>query len=438
MLHYSELPIDRPVNDYHGYAGPPGIPVPADRAAPDDLQSLLEYVRYNDADEVIDGFLARCLESAERTHALVTELGRATVSEIEFSSVVSMVIENSRLVAGAGHAALCLHDASSARVLHFGEDERSSTLSERRRDSIELTAQSGIGDGVALRRSATCSGCLVEGEVGHCLSFPLQAGEQQPGILCVMRSAGDAPFSQADVAVGRQYAGWAAIAITNANRIRATREVARAEREAMVAHLHDNVAQTLSLLNLRVERVEEALESHATPEALTQVRAVKAAVREVFGQVRTALSDLRTPGSPSKDLVTTLAACVEAFRETAGLPVEFVVVGRCELPESAQEQAINVVREALVNIRRHAHASHVLLELFGTDRELRITVQDNGVGFDAAQGGTEHHLGLTIMGERARRSGAYMEIDSVPGCGTRIVLSYKKPPDNTAYAGADR
>lgn len=438
MLHHNELPIDYLADESHRGAEPPVIPVPADRAAPDDLQWLLEYARRSGAGEAIDGILARCLESAERTHALVTELGRATVGEIEFSSVVGMVIENSRLLAGAGHAALCLHDASSERVQHFGEVDRAVASSELHRDIIELTTQRGIDDEVGLRRSATCSGCPVQGEIGHCLSFPLQVGEQQPGVLCVMRSAGDAPFNQADVAAGRQYAGWAAIALANANRIRATRELARAEREAMVAHLHDNVAQTLSLLNLRVEGVEEALVSHGSPETLSQVRAVKAAVHEVFGQVRTALSDLRAPVSHAKDLVTALTACVEAFRETAGLPVEFVVAGRCELSQSAQVQALNIVREALVNVRRHAQASHVLLEVFDTGHELRIAVQDNGVGFDTAQGRVEHHLGLTIMSERARRSGAHLVIDSVPGCGTRVVLSYKNLPDNEAIAGVGR
>ncbi len=390
------------------------------------METLVAMLRNNDrASEVALDLLAEYIESTVYRRTLVTALGQATVAEIELPAVVSKVLDCVTWLVGAKSAALCLRGVTAHRVQHFGCDDQSIVARELKSASVELLAEQQPGAHVPLQRNAVCSGCLMPASAAYCLSLPLQIAGQSLGELCAIRSAGDGSFTEADIAIGQEYAGWAAIAIANANKILAARDIARAERETIVAHLHDNVAQTLSLLNIRVESVEEALNGHASPEVLARLAAVKTTVHEVFGQVRTVLSDIRTPAPAGTDLVTALRVCVEAFQETTGLPVDFVVAGQWSLSETAQAQAINIIREALVNIRRHARATYVVLEVVGHQQGLRILVQDNGVGFVAEPDGAGIHLGLTIMRERARRSGAHLTIDSLPGCGTRISLFYQ-------------
>ena len=273
MLRYDILPMDVVETDrldramFSGVSG--DLPEPEPRA----LEVLLDRIRTeNLGDDAVLDLLADCLERTVRARSLATELGQATVAEIDFSAVVSMAIEYSTRLAGADHAALCLRDAPFERVAQYGDNNGSITARELPQANVELLVEAEQGESIPLLHDAVCAGCLVQADVGHCLSLPLEVNEQRLGALCVMRDAGRAPFERADVAAGEHYAGWVAIALANANKIRAARELARAERETMVAHLHDNVAQTLSLLNMRVEGVEDALGDHASPEVLARLQ----------------------------------------------------------------------------------------------------------------------------------------------------------------------
>ena len=93
-----------------------------------------------------------------------------------------------------------------------------------------------------------------------------------------------------------------------------------------------------------------------------------------------------------------------------------------------------VAREALVNVKKHAQAKHVEVTLAPDGDHLRLTVADDGTGFEAASPSTErlqHHLGLIAMQERVESVGGEWRIVSSPGAGTRIdaVLPWPQPSD---------
>ena len=84
--------------------------------------------------------------------------------------------------------------------------------------------------------------------------------------------------------------------------------------------------------------------------------------------------------------------------------------------------AHRILREALVNVRKHAHAKHVTIELEQTNKLVVARIIDDGVGaikFDAGPG----HLGMVTMRARARAEGGRLEVDSTPGMGTTLTLS---------------
>jgi len=84
------------------------------------------------------------------------------------------------------------------------------------------------------------------------------------------------------------------------------------------------------------------------------------------------------------------------------------------------QDVLRIVQESLTNVARHAHASHVLVRLAWSSGGLQVTVQDDGVGFDPAQGlGRPGCFGLAGMQERARRMGGELRVESERGRGTK-------------------
>jgi signal transduction histidine kinase len=89
-----------------------------------------------------------------------------------------------------------------------------------------------------------------------------------------------------------------------------------------------------------------------------------------------------------------------------------------------------LVQEALTNIRKHANASEVSITMIDTGREMRVTIADNGVGFDPRESGRRDfpRFGLATMRERAEASGGTFSIVSRPGAGTTIEVTLPKVP----------
>jgi len=88
---------------------------------------------------------------------------------------------------------------------------------------------------------------------------------------------------------------------------------------------------------------------------------------------------------------------------------------------AAKQVLLRVVQEALHNVAKHAHAHEVRVRMQHDDRTLRITIEDDGVGFDAART-YPGHLGLTSMHERVSQLGGVLTVTSAPGSGTTVDL----------------
>ncbi|MEJ2212301.1 MAG: ATP-binding protein, partial [Anaerolineae bacterium] len=94
------------------------------------------------------------------------------------------------------------------------------------------------------------------------------------------------------------------------------------------------------------------------------------------------------------------------------------------LPSSLTEQIVRIVQEATLNARRHAGGSAIHVRLERQSGSFVITVADDGPGFDPAAVPAGEHFGLDIMRARAARIGGRMEVDSAPGRGTRVRLTW--------------
>jgi two-component system nitrate/nitrite sensor histidine kinase NarX len=166
-------------------------------------------------------------------------------------------------------------------------------------------------------------------------------------------------------------------------------------------------------------------------EGLAQIRE---GVQESYDVVRELLVHFRTRVEHA-DLATAISSALEKFEGQTGIRTSFRQRGSgAPLAPEYVIQLLHIIQEALSNVRKHAKATQVEVEM-EQNEEYRIIVTDNGRGFDANQNpdtDAEQHVGIKIMKERAHRIGAELAIASARGEGTRVSLTLAKRPKGTA------
>lgn len=370
------------------------------------------------------------------------EVSQKIVAELDLNQLLTSITNQAQRLTQAQTANLCILTPNGAYLdlaTHNGKIARSSGL---RQPVTEGLAVEVIGQNKAVAIRQACAGCcfLKPHPLEHCVAAPLRVGDTTLGALCVARTT-EAPFDDDETRALTLLANSAAIAIANARLVEAekrqTQQAATlAERERLAAEFHDHLAQTLSFLNFKADRLAELLAAGQPDEASNQLCQMKSALTDVYGQVRAALSGLREPVVDGQNLAEQLTACLAEFQERSGLTphLSLAYPSTLALPHLIQKQAMLIVREALTNIRRHAQAQQVWVsvEYDAAQNEAGFTIEDDGRGFDPAETYGNNHLGLTIMKTRAKRSGGRLAVESRPGKGTTIIARFP-----LAATGAD-
>ncbi|MBE7549569.1 MAG: PAS domain-containing protein [Anaerolineales bacterium] len=199
------------------------------------------------------------------------------------------------------------------------------------------------------------------------------------------------------------------------------------ERHRLAQELHDNVAQALGYLNLKVTLTHELLESKRLAEARANLRELKQIVGEAYTDIRGEIFNLRTAPSTEINFLETLRQYIDKYRRFYKLDIELVLEddeAHFEFPADAAISLIRTIQEALINVRKHAQVNKALLHLSYQAGQVRIKIKDEGQGFDLP---TEKvsSFGLKIMRERMESIGGRLEIESRPGKGTEVILLYQ-------------
>lgn len=202
------------------------------------------------------------------------------------------------------------------------------------------------------------------------------------------------------------------------------REAAVAEERALLAReLHDSIAQGLAFLKIQAALLRQARaqgDDRAVDRTLAEL---DAGIHESLADVRELLVHFRTRTN-QEDIGPALRSTLQKFEHQTGLDTSLAVTGEgLPLPADVQVQVLHVVQEALSNVRKHAQATRVWVEV-DAHPPWTVRVRDNGRGFDAAAASPDAtHVGLAIMCERAGRVGAVVDIRSNPGQGTCVTLA---------------
>jgi signal transduction histidine kinase/DNA-binding NarL/FixJ family response regulator len=247
---------------------------------------------------------------------------------------------------------------------------------------------------------------------------------------CIVFSRDDQrSFGPADAELLQLFAQHAAIALANAQMYEAAEERARseaaaAERDRLLAELHDTLTLRLVSVQVHLDSVQRALEPGAAEHAKTglegHIRDAAAATRDAMAEARRTLLGL-SDGPDQLDLEAALRSEAGWTESIGKLDVHLVTAGTpIPVDKRLVKELIAVAREALTNVVRHAGAQSARIGLLYDQSGVTLLVQDDGRGFDASSGWQADQLGLRTVTERARELGASVDIDSLPGWGTRV------------------
>ena len=199
------------------------------------------------------------------------------------------------------------------------------------------------------------------------------------------------------------------------------------ERSTIARELHDSIAQSLSYSRIQMHRLRVFIERGESQEKiLATTKELAEGISEAYSQLREVLTTFRLQIN-SAGLNGAIEETVEEFRNRTGIEttVSNEVLG-LELNANAQVHFVHILREALVNIEKHAKASRVLVTLTrGTEGDVVLKVRDNGVGIPA-HAERHKHFGLSIMRERAEALHGHLRVLPAEGGGTCVTLTMRE------------
>jgi two-component system sensor histidine kinase DegS len=196
-----------------------------------------------------------------------------------------------------------------------------------------------------------------------------------------------------------------------------------AERQRLSRQMHDGPAQALSNFILQTEIAMKLLDVDAG-QARNELSNLKVSAMSTFQKVRNFIFELRPMMLDDLGLVPTIRRYADAFKEQSGAEVNVTITGDEHRMESYIEVMVfRAMQELLSNAvhQNQATAIKILMDL--GDNLVKLSVDDNGKGFDTDDLGKESSLGLKLIQERTEMLGGTFDINSSPGKGARVTLS---------------
>jgi signal transduction histidine kinase len=347
-------------------------------------------------------------------------------------------------------------------------------LVERGGQDLVLTAQRGVPAGLAdefhrlrmgetlcgkvaqtgkplvlddLREANQGSGLAVAAGMRSFAAVPLVARDRVVGVMDLADPL-SARLSSQDVECLTSVGNAIGVAIENAYLYRSMRyyieQITRAqedERARIARELHDDTIQSLIVLSRQLDALAKADERKA-PARAEQLHELRQDADDVIQGVRRFSRDLRPSTLDDLGLVPALEGLAAAMTETDRIQTGLWVTGeRRRLSPEVELALFRIAQEALSNVKKHAAATEVVINVEFVDGAVEMAVHDNGRGFTlpapfeelAASG----HLGLIGMRERARLLGGTLSIQSQPQLGTKVVVTVPDAPANPAERRAD-
>jgi signal transduction histidine kinase len=369
------------------------------------------------------------LVARNRQMAAVQLAATSLSTESEMRAILDRTVELSREITGARYGALAVRNADGS-IAEF----ITSGISDENRQQI---GHPPIGRGLlgviisqstALRLPDMTADPRAAGFPPHhppmksLLGVPITWKAATIGNLYLTDKVTGETFSADDEEMLTIFAAHAAVAVATATMQRDTRALAvLRERERIAMDLHDGIIQSIYAVSLGLDAVAEDVVEDP-PRARDGLETAIEHLDGVIRDVRSYIFELK-PAQLTEDLAASLVNLVADFRVNSLVDASAQIDET--LPSLSEVQRLglfHVAKEALVNARKHANATSVILSLSARDGMIQLDVRDNGRGFDISPSVSAEHRGLLNMASRAREAGGTFSVVSAPGSGTTVTM----------------
>lgn len=360
---------------------------------------------------------ARLYEDARRRHRLSAALADVTAALLapETSDVFGIVAERVGTLADANLVTIVVPASSGELRVDTARGVGARTIEGSIIPAGDSVVARAIGGGHIVTSHDHDNTLPYASRLpgGSTIAVPLIVSGAPVGALCVTRDAGAKEFSALDLATMSEFAAQAGLAVALAWARADRQRLDVVEDRARIARdLHDHVIQRLFGTGLGLQTLAAIDPAHA--EALdAHVAEIDAAIADI----RTAVFTLRSRGTSEStrhrllDLVTELTPALGATPRMAFAgPVDLILTG------TLADDVVAVVREALSNVARHAHASSTVVDITVTREAVTVTVDDNGVGVPPR---SQRSSGTANLAARAQAYGGRFTLEPRTPTGAR-------------------
>ena len=259
------------------------------------------------------------------------------------------------------------------------------------------------------------------GHVGPAIFVPLRVGGRATGTLMVANTKGGSRFDQSTISLVETFAAQAAVAIGYG---RAQADVRRLElmdeRERIAKDLHDGIIQSLFAVGMGLQGTALLAGS---PETAARIDSAVGELDRVIRDLRNYIFGLRPGILADRQLDQALRELGEDIQKRSTFRVEVEVDAElAAVVSSRSHQIVQVTREALTNVARHAQAKHSVVRLTRTGQTAVLTIEDDGIGFEVRRDKAGN--GLRNMRDRATAMGGSLRISSKAGKGTSLRFTF--------------
>ncbi|HJS29243.1 MAG TPA: GAF domain-containing sensor histidine kinase [Anaerolineales bacterium] len=304
---------------------------------------------------------------------------------------------------GLGILGVVIHDGKPVRIDNLAEDPRRANF-----PPYHPPMRTFLGVPIRIKGKAIGNLYLTD-------KLPERGGD---GALPI-------PFTDEDEQIVEMFAAQAAIAIENAQLYRKTQQLAiLQERERFGMDLHDGIIQSIYAVGLMLEEAQHRLK-YDPKAADVEIRKGLTGLNEVIRDIRNYILDLRPERFQGRDLKHGIDELVRDLKANSFLNVrlsdESVDISRLS-PEETVE-ILHIVQEALTNIRKHAKAVHVDIEMIMEDGRFEARISDDGVGLEERVAESSRGNGIRNMKERAAMIGGELVVaPAATGTVVRLIL----------------
>jgi signal transduction histidine kinase/ligand-binding sensor domain-containing protein len=202
-----------------------------------------------------------------------------------------------------------------------------------------------------------------------------------------------------------------------------------AERNRIARELHDTLLTEMTAVAMRLDAASTTVGRDDNPSAV--LASVRDQARRAIAEARRAVMALREAGGEESPLGVRLKVAADEIFDNSEVQCTVECAGEaCRYPAPVESELLRIALEAMTNARRHARCRSVQVSCaYGRD-EVRLRVQDDGVGFDPLAAARNGHFGLAGMRERASVISARLTLESAPGRGTLVDVTARAPAES--------